>query len=293
MRTVVGRLIAESDRVVRNLVEGWEEERRVGRLVCPEPLVSLTSQISDTKQSRFPLLGNPSLLPPLFVPSVNPSSNQLSLASIANSTTSHLPNLSSASTLLQSYAQGAKRPGQAQIPLQEEEPTGPDPRDVDRVLGELVALGGRWALFRRFVWGRIIVSPASGESDVKDDADPSDGEVVNGSDGVNGPTAEPKDMDVVKQSGSQRAIENLLKVYYEPLELWFLRMSVEKVCRDANLSSLSLMHSGTSIRLTRRVISATSVFYSRRYILPHQACAESGLGLWLSNYPSLIVGKDN
>jgi hypothetical protein len=33
MRTVIGRLVGESDRVVRNLVEGWEEERRVGRLV--------------------------------------------------------------------------------------------------------------------------------------------------------------------------------------------------------------------------------------------------------------------
>lgn len=33
MRKVVGRLVGESDRVVRNLVEGWEEERRVGRLV--------------------------------------------------------------------------------------------------------------------------------------------------------------------------------------------------------------------------------------------------------------------
>jgi hypothetical protein len=33
MGTVVGRLVGESDRVVRNLVEGWEEERRVGRLV--------------------------------------------------------------------------------------------------------------------------------------------------------------------------------------------------------------------------------------------------------------------
>jgi len=36
-------------------------------------------------------------------------------------------------------------------------------------------------------------------------------------------------MGVLEQSGSQRAIQNLLKVYYEPLELWFLRMSVEKV----------------------------------------------------------------
>lgn len=33
MRKVVGRLVGESDRVVRNLVEGWEEERHVGRLV--------------------------------------------------------------------------------------------------------------------------------------------------------------------------------------------------------------------------------------------------------------------
>lgn len=40
---------------------------------------------------------------------------------------------------------------------------------------------------------------------------------------------ETEDMSVLEQSGSQRAIENLLKVYYEPLELWFLRMSVEKV----------------------------------------------------------------
>lgn len=39
----------------------------------------------------------------------------------------------------------------------EEIDIGPDSRDVDKVLGELVALGGRWALFRRFVWGRIMV----------------------------------------------------------------------------------------------------------------------------------------
>lgn len=36
-------------------------------------------------------------------------------------------------------------------------------------------------------------------------------------------------MEILEQSGSQRAIENLLKVYYEPLEFWFLRMSIEKV----------------------------------------------------------------
>ncbi|WVF70902.1 hypothetical protein IAT40_005697 [Kwoniella sp. CBS 6097] len=205
MRTVVGRLVGESDRVVRNLVEGWEEDRRVGRL------------ISDTKQSRFALLANPALLPPLFASLANPAAQQLSLASLANTTTAALPNLSSASTLLQSYAQGGKKgpTAHAQPPVQaEEEMSGPDPRDVDKVLGELVALGGRWALFRRFVWSRIIES---------------DEDVPEAQDGQK-PVSENQ-MDVLEQSGSQRAIENLLKVYYEPLELWFLRTSIEKAHR--------------------------------------------------------------
>ncbi|WWD17778.1 hypothetical protein CI109_102219 [Kwoniella shandongensis] len=201
------RLVGESDRVVRNLVEGWEEERRVGRL------------ISDTKQSRFPLLGNPALLPPLFASLVNPAGNQLSLSSLANTTTAALPNLSSASTLLQSYAQGGKKGTQTPTPAppMEEEATGPDPRDVDRVLGELVALGGRWALFRRFVWSRIA------EEDVPE----TDGDIEAEQDQDQG----RDEMDVLEKSGSQRAIENLLKVYYEPLELWFLRMSIEKAHR--------------------------------------------------------------
>jgi len=35
MRTVVERLIGEGDRVVRGMVEGWVEDRRVWRLVTP------------------------------------------------------------------------------------------------------------------------------------------------------------------------------------------------------------------------------------------------------------------
>lgn len=193
MRTVVGRLVGESDRVIRNLVEGWEEERRVGRL------------ISETKASRFALLSNPALLPPLFASLTNPQATQLSLSSLANTTS----NLSSA---LQSYAPGGRKAPSTPVPVPvvEEDP-GPDPRDVDRVLGELVALGGRWALFRRFVYSRLA------------DDDEEDDEAE--------PVASAGDIDVIENSGSQRAIENLLKVYYEPLELWYLRSSVEKAHR--------------------------------------------------------------
>lgn len=44
------------------------------------------------------------------------------------------------------------------------EQQGPDPRDVERVLGECTALSSRWALYRRFVWDRMVVSalPGSG-----------------------------------------------------------------------------------------------------------------------------------
>ncbi|KAK4683669.1 conserved oligomeric Golgi complex subunit 4, partial [Tremellales sp. Uapishka_1] len=219
MRKVVGRLVGEGDRVVKSLVEGWEEERRVGRL------------IAETKQSRFPLLTNPALLPPLFSSLANTAAPQHTLASFANTTTAALPNLTTASTLLQSYAPGAKKQPVTgtQTPVQEEEANGPDPRDVDRVLGELVALGGRWALFRRFVWSRIVED----ERVVKS---PTDGP-EQGDPAVDSET-KPAEMDVVVNSDSQKAIENLLKVYYEPLELWFLRMSVEKAANRPHLSSI-------------------------------------------------------
>lgn len=195
MGKVVARLVRESDRVVQRLVEGWEEQRKVGRL------------ISDTKASAFPLLSNPALLPPLF-PSLASTAGQLSLAGLANTTS----NISSA---LQSYAPRVKG-GVTSVstPVLPEEDQGPDARDVDRILGELVALGGRWALFRRFVFSRL-----------REDAD----EPETGGN-TEGAQAKPADIDesILTDSLSQKAMENLLRVYYQPLEEWYLRTAVEK-----------------------------------------------------------------
>jgi hypothetical protein len=49
-------------------------------------------------------------------------------------------------------------------------------------------------------------------------------------------------MSMIDQSGSQRAIENLLKVYYEPLEIWFLRISIEKAHRLDSPETTSKPH---------------------------------------------------
>jgi hypothetical protein len=46
----------------------------------------------------------------------------------------------------------------------EEEKTGPDPRDVDKIVGEMITLSGRWALYRRFVWNRLNVSIQGNEA---------------------------------------------------------------------------------------------------------------------------------
>jgi hypothetical protein len=65
-----------------------------------------------------------------------------------------------------------------------------------------------------------------------------------------------QELEVLEQSGSQRAIENLLKVYYEPLELWFLRTSVEKVSVYTNP-----LTAGSPSRITRHLVTAILVLH--------------------------------
>lgn len=208
MGKVVARLVRESDRVVQRLVEGWEEERRVGRL------------IADTEASSFPLLSNPALLPPLF-PSLASTAGQLSLANLANTT-------SNISNALQSYAprvKGGVTPAATPIP---EEDTGPDARDVDRILGELVALGGRWALFRRFIFARLREDAEPDATTASDQTKTAEGAVA--ADGEAAPAVKTPEVDesILSGSLSQRAMENLLRTYYQPLEEWYLRTAVEK-----------------------------------------------------------------
>lgn len=181
MRVVVGRLQAEGDKGVKSLVEGWEEERRVGRLVSNFPyicrrvvLITRNIQISETKQSQFSYLTNPihylstqahNNLSPNLGSSTTLSGTggvTTSLAALSSSAQQnlahHLP--SAATSLLATYAGTSQK----RTPQEEENASaavtsdqGPDPRDVERILGECTALSSRWALYRRFVWERLQV----------------------------------------------------------------------------------------------------------------------------------------
>ena len=136
------------------------------------------AQISETKQSSFSYLSNP--IQYLSVQSTNQGTGQSSgsapsgavtsslaaLSSAQHNLANHLP--SAATSLLATYAGTSQKRNNAQeedlaastASLAEQQ--GPDPRDVERILGECTALSSRWALYRRFVFDRMLVSGLSG-----------------------------------------------------------------------------------------------------------------------------------
>lgn len=126
MRSVVARLQVEADRVVEGLVNGWEEERR-GRRV----LNSL--RVSSSRATERP-------------------------AAMSSTHLSSLP--TAASSLLQTYSRNRIVSGATPTPTPPtgEEEGGPDAREVDKLVGELTAMAGRWGLYRRFLWSRLRVS---------------------------------------------------------------------------------------------------------------------------------------
>lgn len=256
MIRVVDRLQREADRVVRNLVEGWEEERRVGRL------------ISETRQTSFAYLNNPVGSQTQGQAShhgTGPgtglgigigigtgaavSSSLAALSQAQQNLASHIP--SAASTLLANYA-GTRRgqqPEQQGARASHDEPTapvvpdGPDPRDVDRVLGEMIALSGRWALYRRFVWNRLVEGESDEEGEEEDGDERRQDEQQRDREGalVSSPSSSSSSssssastsslspvLRILNNSDSQKAVDHMMRTYYEPLEAWYLRTSIEK-----------------------------------------------------------------
>ncbi|KAH7308363.1 COG4 transport protein-domain-containing protein [Rhizoctonia solani] len=141
------------------------------------------------------------------------------------------------------------KPGQTPIA----DDSGPDPREIDRVLGELATMAGRWALFRRFLVDRL-----------EDDMTPSAPATPDGTTPLFKPTTpgpatpgfglklltpantsfqktiepetekepEPspyqKALDLVSQTGTQVRLRTLFESTYSPLETWHLRAALDR-----------------------------------------------------------------
>jgi hypothetical protein len=148
--------------VLEGLFSSWEEERRVHRLVSKAfflfPAAPSKADISPHHLQLSSIKATSSIRSP-----PPPTSSLPSLSSTLSST--HLPSLpTAASSLLNTY-NASRRAGpqssstNAPTPaVAPEEDNGPDLKEVDKLLGELTGMAGRWSLYRRFLWARLQVS---------------------------------------------------------------------------------------------------------------------------------------
>ncbi|PWN50187.1 COG4-domain-containing protein [Violaceomyces palustris] len=128
-----------------------------------------------------------------------------------------------------------------------DEPSGPDGREIDRILTELAAIGSRWGLYRRFLKSRLLDEDDSGtknetKEDTQQDAIKSFKDFRRISlDNAQPPSMLPEEsldeaetkekVDITSQSALGKQVGEALSGIYMPMETWYLRSSIEKAFR--------------------------------------------------------------
>lgn len=137
-----------------------------------------------------------------------------------------------------------------------DEPSGPDGREIDRILTELAAMSSRWDLYRRFLRSRL--SPEQSEPDatessrqktaqderaaqadepLKDfrrtsvDQRSANAAVVAAADASDADAPALESIDIVAESKLGQEVRESMKTIYIPMETWYLRNSLEKAFR--------------------------------------------------------------
>jgi hypothetical protein len=159
-----------------------------------------------------------------------------------------------------------------------------DPREIDGLLSEMAQMSGRWQLYRRFLYSRLsnadeddLSSQASTDSPlITSKALPANGlQSTTLDENLPAPVDQPTpELDFVETSGFGQALSEKLLSVYEPLELWYLRTSIEKVGPSFFQSSPQLNEcycvQGTSTRRGRFFDYALSVVFAGRHVLHPQ-----------------------
>ncbi|KAJ6455868.1 COG4 transport protein-domain-containing protein [Mycena sanguinolenta] len=91
-----------------------------------------------------------------------------------------------------------------------------DPREIDRVVSEVVVMVGRWNLFKKFL-SRSLEESSENDSDV---AQPP-----------------PELVATLEATASQHLFEETLSSQYMPLEIWYTRTTVDKAHRLSSADS--------------------------------------------------------
>ncbi|KAN0061943.1 Golgi transport complex subunit 4 [Thecaphora frezii] len=140
-----------------------------------------------------------------------------------------------------------------------EEPSGPDGREIDRILNELAAISSRWGLYRRFLHDRLQVDDeakqeSSQEVVLPEERETSDLEPLKDfrrhslssprasldqakkqrSDGARSTQDDAEALptrDIIAESQLGKQTDEALETIYAPMETWYLRNSLEKAFR--------------------------------------------------------------
>ncbi|KAG6868996.1 hypothetical protein C0993_005654 [Termitomyces sp. T159_Od127] len=182
MRHVVKRLLSECDRVVKCIIEGWEEERSLKRKVWQYLWYSMV--VFDYPPKLSDVTNNP----PNYVPG----------PAIRRPTSSS--------------------PDETKV----------DQREIDKVLSELAGMIGRWSLFRKFMVDSL---QDEGSQDV--DSDKPRG-------------ASTPAITYIDSTESRHLFGSLTTTYYIPLEVWYIRTSIDKAHRLSNVDVSQLPSSTTT-----------------------------------------------
>ena len=130
MLPVAVRLQQECDQQAGDVLRRWEEERTTLR------------KLNEVQRWRYPHLAT---LSQLNNQAATPQ--QQGLAQVAAVAARKLP-----------YQQLARQATASPAPPQQEEEESIDPKEIDGLLTEMSLMSGRWALYRRFLYGRLRVS---------------------------------------------------------------------------------------------------------------------------------------
>lgn len=207
MASVLERLLQESDRVAKGLVENWVDERSMKRKVCRH--IMMTRYLCSRR----------------FSPK---------LIEIANTT-------------FQALAAPAPPIRRAASTMSAVEEDLVDPREIDKVLTEVAGMAGRWSMFRKFLHERLKVrhthSPLvatphrmviqeeySDEDDDDQKTEAADlppsasNAVAKNGDGE----AVPEAVQAVESCATRQLMQDALDSYYTPLEIWYARTIIDK-----------------------------------------------------------------
>jgi len=140
-----------------------------------------------------------------------------------------------------------------------------DVRDVDKLLFELAGMAGRWGLFRHFVCDRLREDHNSDSPLAKD--------------AVHDNSVRISSISLILEaSKTKKTIEDLLNNYYTPLEVWHLRMTIDKAYRLSTIDAATIPPLTTTPddvfyifkSVLHRLLSTSSVSITTRIIVELQ-----------------------